>query len=243
MTVEPNSHRESLREYIVAVVTFVGVVICFYFDSDSELELQNKLGVYGWITLFCLLWGEDKSVRVQVAVAIAFATLGENFASVMMRGYIYRFENVPAYVPPGHGMVYLTAVVLARSYLFVRYTNSVIAVVLGVGSAWAIWNVLIASRSDALGAILFVIFTICVFYGRSPRVYLAAFFITSWLELVGTYLGTWEWAIIDPVSGVSQGNPPSGVAAWYCLVDAVALAGTPLILNWFERFETRQQIQ
>ena len=29
----------------------------------------------------------------------------------------YRFDNVPAYVPPGHGMVYLTAVVLARSAL------------------------------------------------------------------------------------------------------------------------------
>ena len=241
MFVMPSSHRDSLREYTVAVVTFIGVVICFYFDSNSDLELQNKLGIYGWITLLCLLWGEDRSVKIQVAVAIAFATVGENFASVIMRGYVYRFENVPAYVPPGHGMVYLTAVVLARSYLFVRYTNAVIGVVLGVGSAWAMWGIFYAGHSDVLGGFLFVIFVICVFYGRSPRVYLGAFFITSWLELVGTFLGTWEWAIIDPVSGLTQGNPPSGVAAWYCLVDAVALAGTPVILNWFDRFEAKQQ--
>ena len=237
----PSSNRDSLREYTVAVVTFIGVVICFYFDSNSDPELQNKLGVYGWITLFCLLWGEDKNVKIQVAVAIAFATVGENFASVIMHGYLYRFENVPAYVPPGHGMVYLTAVVLARSYLFVQYTNAIIGVVLGIGSAWAMWGIFVAGRSDVLGGLLFVVFTICVFYGRSPRVYLGAFFITSWLELVGTFLGTWEWAIFDPVSGLTQGNPPSGVAAWYCLVDAVALAGTPVILNWFERFEARQQ--
>ena len=62
-------------------------------------------------------------------------------------------------------------------------------------------------------------------------VYLAAFFITTWLELIGTAVGTWKWAAIDPVLGLPQGNPPSGVAAWYCLVDAVAIGGAPLILN------------
>ncbi len=240
--VPSNTHLESLRDYIVAAVTFIGVVICFYYDSNSDIELQNALGVYGWITLLCLLCGQDKKTIVQVAIAIAFATLGEYFASVIMRGYIYRFENVPAYVPPGHGMVYLTAVVLARSYLFVRFTNAITWVVLGIGSVWAVWGILFADRSDVLGGGLFIIFVVCLFYGRSPRVYLGAFFITSWLELVGTYLGTWEWAMVDPVSGLTQGNPPSGVAAWYCLVDAVALAGAPVILGWFDRFGARQQV-
>jgi hypothetical protein len=30
---------------------------------------------------------------------------------------------------------------------------------------------------------------------------------------------------------LTQGNPPSGVAVWYCLVDAVALSGGPLLLH------------
>ncbi|MEY3760612.1 MAG: hypothetical protein RIR39_2103, partial [Pseudomonadota bacterium] len=30
------------------------------------------------------------------------------------------------------------------------------------------------------------------------------------------------------------GNPPSGVAAWYCLVDAVAIGGAPFILSGFK---------
>jgi hypothetical protein len=32
-----------------------------------------------------------------------------------------------------------------------------------------------------------------------------------------------------PVFGLSQGNPPSGVAVWYCFVDAEALTGGPLL--------------
>jgi hypothetical protein len=60
-------------------------------------------------------------------------------------------------------------------------------------------------------------------------VYLAAFFITTWLEILGTAAGAWKWALVDPVFGLAQGNPPSGVAVWYCLVDAVALTGGPLL--------------
>jgi hypothetical protein len=66
-------------------------------------------------------------------------------------------------------------------------------------------------------------------------VYLGAFFITSWLEIVGTSAGTWAWAEIDPASHLPQGNPPSGVAAWYCLVDAVAIAGASPVLQAFTK--------
>jgi hypothetical protein len=66
-------------------------------------------------------------------------------------------------------------------------------------------------------------------------VYLAAFFITTWLELIGTAAGTWKWVTIEPIFGLSQGNPPSGVAAWYCLVDAVAIGGAAPLLNWFKK--------
>ena len=62
-------------------------------------------------------------------------------------------------------------------------------------------------------------------------VYLAAFFITTWLEIIGTAVGTWHWAEIDPVTGLTQGNPPSGVAAWYCLVDAIAMGGSAPVIK------------
>jgi hypothetical protein len=35
--------------------------------------------------------------------------------------------------------------------------------------------------------------------------------------------------------GLSQGNPPSGVAAWYCLVDAVAIGGAASLLRFMQK--------
>jgi hypothetical protein len=170
--------------------------------------------------------GETVEVRVQVGIAVIFATIGEHFASPYMEGYIYRFHNVPAYVPPGHGMVYLTAVALARSGLFQTYAREIAKFVVLVCGMWSLWGISgIPDHGDAVGAMLFCVFLAYLFKGRSPMVYLAAFFITTWLELIGTAVGTWKWVPIDPVLGWSQGNPPSGVAAWYCLVDAVAMGG------------------
>jgi len=129
-------------------------------------------------------------------------------------------------------MVYLTAVALGRSGLFQRYAREIATLVVLVCGGWSIWGISgFAEQGDSVGALLFCVFLGYLFKGRSPMVYLAAFFITTWLELIGTAVGTWKWAAIDPVLGLPQGNPPSGVAAWYCLVDAVAMGGAAPVLR------------
>ena len=230
------------RDYFIAGFTFFCVGVSLVIDGSASLETQNQLGVIAWIFLIGLLVGENKEVRMQVVIAVAFATAGEHFASIYMEGYTYRFENVPHYVPPGHGMVYLTAVALARSRFFLLHAKSLAMFVIVTGSLWSLWGISgIPEQGDQVGAFLFVIFVICLFKGRSPMVYLGAFFICTWLEIIGTAAGTWKWASIEPVFNWSQGNPPSGVAAWYCLVDAVAIGFAPICLiglqkigNWYK---------
>jgi hypothetical protein len=232
------AHRK--RDYFIAAFTFFCVAICLISDANADIEKQNALGVSGWVFLIGLLLGENREVRMQVVIAVIFATIGEHFASPFMGGYTYRFGNVPAYVPPGHGMVYLTAVALARSGLFLRHAREITALVIVVCGLWSLWGISgLALRGDAVGALLFCVFLVYLFKGRSPMVYLAAFFITTWLELIGTAVGTWKWAVIDPVLGLPQGNPPSGVAAWYCLVDAVAIGGAPFVLSGFRNAHER----
>ncbi len=224
------AHRK--RDYIIAAFTFFCVAVCMSCEVSGSLERQYGLGAIALVSLIVMLLGESREVRTQVIVAVAFTTLGEYVASVYMGGYTYRFENVPAYVPLGHGMVYLTSIALARSGLFLRYARAIATSVILLCGAWSIWGISgYAEQGDAGGALLFCAFLACLFKGRSPLVYLAAFFITTWLELVGTTAGAWKWAAVDPVFGLSQGNPPSGVAVWYCLVDAVALGGGPLLLS------------
>lgn len=235
----PNSNAAGThrtRDYAIAAFTFLSVAVSSLFEISASIERQQALGALAWVFLGTLLLGENKETRVQVLIAVIFATVGEHFASIYMGGYTYRFENVPAYVPPGHGMVYLTAVALARSGLFVRHPRLIALFVIGVWGTWAIWGVTgYAERGDAVGAFLFCIFLIWLVTGRSPMVYLAAFFITTWLELIGTTVGAWHWAAIDPLLGWPQGNPPSGASAWYCLVDAVAIGGAGPTLRGVKR--------
>lgn len=219
------------RDYWIAIFTFITTTICLTTDGFAPQYMQYVLALFGWLFLLAWLKGECKYVRTQVAVAVIFAVIGEYFASVYMKGYIYRFGNVPAYVPAGHGLVYLTAVALGRSGLFQRHARKIAIVVVTLCSIWAAWGLSGLGRVDIIGAVLFVVFLCYLFKGRSPMVYLGAFFITSWLEIVGTTAGTWAWAVIDPASHLPQGNPPSGVAAWYCLVDAVAIAGATPVLE------------
>lgn len=230
---------DNRRDSAIIGSTFFFVALALYLDASINLVLQTTMGFCAWFFLALMLYGESTAVRVQVLVAIAFATIGEYFASVYLGAYIYRFENVPAYVPPGHGMVYLTAVVMARQKLFTTHRQEITWFVLISGGVWSLWGLFFAERGDVAGALLFVIFVYCLYKGRSPLVYLGAFFITTWLEIVGTWSGTWYWVLHDPVWGLPQGNPPSGVAVWYVMVDAVALALAPRIITASRRLYRR----
>lgn len=226
----PAEHRS--RDYWIALFTFIATTICLTTDGFAPQYMQYVLALFGWLFLLGWLRDECRYVRTQVAVAVTFAVIGEYFASVYMQGYVYRFGNVPAYVPAGHGLVYLTAVALGRSGLFQRHARLIACLVVMLCGMWAAWGVSGLGRLDVIGFVLFGVFLIYLFRGRSPMVYLGAFFITSWLEIVGTSAGTWAWALTDPASHLPQGNPPSGVAAWYCLVDAVAIAGAAPLLQF-----------
>ncbi len=182
------AHRT--RDYFIAAFTFFCVAVSSMGEVSPSVEKQQALGLIAWVFLGGLLLGETRETRMQVAIAVVFATIGEHFASLYMGGYTYRFENVPTYVPPGHGMVYLTAIALARSGLFVRYARGIAASVVLMWGVWSMWGISgYAEQGDALGALLFCVFLVCLFAGRSPMVYLAAFFITTWLELIGTAVG------------------------------------------------------
>ena len=229
--------KASTHDLIIAAITFTGIAGCLYLDSLHDLALQEALGQCAWVTLIGLLYWENNLVRLQVLIAVLFATAGEHFASGLMHGYIYYFHNIPAYITPGHGMVYLTAVALARSPLFQLWRKPITWGVLLVMGLWSLYGVTFAERGDWIGMILFLVYIPCVLWGRAPLVYLAAFFVTTHLELIGTALKTWTWVPLDPILSLPQGNPPSGVAAWYCLVDAVALGGASWLL--FQRDKLR----
>lgn len=209
-------------------------------DTVATLGQQRLLGAGTWLLLVALLRREGRAVRVQVAVVVGYATVIEYVFAGWLGVYVYRLENVPAFVPPGHGLVYLAALSLGRLALAHRYRRRVVALTVAVGGAWALWGVTLADRVDLLGALWFGCLLLFLRRGRTPLVYCGAFLVTSYLELVGTGLGTWTWQPHDPTGLLGIGNPPSGIAGGYCFFDAAALWLTPRLLRWYDQRPVRR---
>jgi hypothetical protein len=202
-------------------------------DSEGSRTTQALLGVATWIVLLGALRACDPLVRTQTLVVVAFATVVEYTFSPGLEAYVYRFDNVPAYVPPGHGLVYLSAFALGHSPWVRRRLRVACVVVLVPLGLWAAHGLLVADRPDALGAVWFACLVGFVLWGPSREVYVGAAVVVTWLELAGTELGTWVWQSEDPLGWLSIGNPPSGAAGGYGWFDLVALLAAPVLLTWW----------
>ena len=224
------------RDLALGAVVMVWIAAGLALDATAGLPMQRAIGVATWVLLFALLRGERAAERWQVAAAVAIATAGEYVLSAALHLYEYRLTNLPAFVPPGHGLVYLAALALARSWPAVRHARALVRLSVALGAAWALWGVAVAPRPDALGLLLFLVFAGFAVAGRAPLVYVAAFLLTTYLELVGTTVGSWTWAARGAGGLLSIGNPPSGVPGVYCVLDALALASGPAAWRAWERW-------
>ena len=215
----------------------IWITVVLLLDTGATLAQQHLLGAATWLVLLAALRGEIATVRVQVAVVVAFATAVEYVFSHWLGVYTYRLEGVPMFVPPGHGLVYLAALSFGRTGYAARHARPLVAAVLVVGGAWALWGLWLSPQPDALGAFWYLCLVGFAWRGRSPLLYVGAFGVVSYLEIVGTSLGTWTWGALDPVfCVVTIGNPPSGIAGGYAWFDAAALWLTPLVLaRWSRR--------
>ena len=109
-----------------AVVVLAWIPVTLGLDSGATLVQQHLLGLMTWCLLLWLLRGETPLVRMQTAVVIVFATIVEYTFSPWLEVYTYRFDNVPAFVPPGHGLVYLAALCMGRSTFFRTHARSLV---------------------------------------------------------------------------------------------------------------------
>ena len=200
----------------------------------GEPVRQLVLGAVTWALLLLMLRAESGLVRAQTAVVVVLATAVEYTFSPLLEAYTYRIGTVPAFVPPGHGLVYLAALHLARSRPVLRRPRHAVTLTVLLGTAWAVGGLTRPGRPDVLGAFWFVCLLGFLRWGRARLLYVGAFVIVGYLELVGTALGTWSWAPVDPVLGIiGQGNPPSGAAGGYGWFDLYAGLLAPSLVRWW----------
>jgi hypothetical protein len=221
----------------VAILAFLAALLAV--DTQVDARQQLVLGALTWAALAVACRGVAPVLRAQALVVVVVATCAEIVGSIVWGVYTYRLENLPSFVPPAHGLVYLAGVALA-GWLVPQRQRLLVRIALVAVLVWGLAGVTVLPRSDVGGALGAAVLAVYLLRGRAPAVYAGVFLVVAWLELYGTALGTWRWAVEIPGTGIPQGNPPSGVAAGYVWFDVVALALAPLLLAAWGRLRRRE---
>jgi len=204
------------------IVAALGVTLLA--DAQAGLAVQAAIGLALWALLSWLLGGVDAEERRALMACVVIATAGEMFLSLGWGLYTYRLGNIPLYVPPGHALLLLLGITLAR-----RMPEPVARAIVGCAVIYSLAAA--AAGLDTFGILLcLVLAAAALAMPAQRRLYASTFVLSLALELAGTWLGNWRWAPEVPVLGLVTTNPPGAAGALYCALDAL-VAGTSLVLG------------
>ena len=233
--------RQTRRAALSVGAVVIWVPLALVADRDGSLPRQHLIGLLTWLLLLLALWKSSPLLRTQILLVVAFATIVEYLFAGHFGVYVYRLENVPWFVPPGHGLIYFGAYSLGLLLKSRERFWSFILV--GLLALWVLWGLFLSPQLDVLGAFWFINLLIFLKWGPSRPTYLGAIVVVSWLEIVGTSIGTWQWMEYDTIKEwVAQGNPPSGAAGGYGWFDLFALLLAPAVLRQVRKLTTSDQL-
>jgi hypothetical protein len=210
------------------VATFAAfIAVAFPLDRGTTEAQQAVLGLSAWAFLAVALRPQSREIRVQVIVLVGVATVLECVGSLVWGAYRYRLDNLPLYVPAGHGLFYLCALRVAALPAVVRNGRGIVVGVTTAATAWMGFGLIVPvvlgpwGVPDLLGFVTWAIFLRFILRGRYPLLYAVSFAMTTALELYGTSLGIWTWSVLLPGLWLPAGNPPTGIGAGYAAMDAL----------------------
>jgi hypothetical protein len=238
--VGPSMGREAAKHPLSAPLPFAAMVLCViasflaldHFASQGE---QLLLGAATWLILIAACASLTPEDRVRALLVVVVATCAEVLGSIVLGAYTYRLENLPAFVPPGHGLVFLAGLRISQSAQVRRNPRAFLAAVIAIVAAWGLAGLFLLGRLDVLGAITGALLIYVLLRGRTATLYAGVFLVVGFLEIYGTSIGAWHWAATTPDTALPAGNPPSGIAGVYVLFDVAAIALAPRLLVVLDR--------
>jgi hypothetical protein len=213
--------------YAIVGVAYLAALLAV--DHFSSFHQQLLLGALSWVVLLAALTRFSLLRRAQALGVVVFATVGEVIGSIVWGVYHYRLDNLPAFVPPAHGLVYLTG--FSLSVALARHARAVVLAAAVAAATWALLGLAVLPRRDVAGAVGVPLLLLFLWRSRSRAIYACVFLVVAALELYGTAIGTWRWARELPGLGIADGNPPSGVASGYVWFDVMGLLVAPALVS------------
>jgi hypothetical protein len=217
------------RRFVAAMVAYTATLL--WLDRSVDQRSQLLLGAATWVFLLAVARSLPRERRAQVAIVVVAATCAELTGSIIWGVYSYRLGNLPSFVPPAHGLVYMTGLSISR--ILVGRERALVAAAAAGALGWGLAGLTVLPRLDVAGAFGVPLLVLFLWRSRSRGVYAGVFLAVAALELYGTTIGTWQWHETLPGLGIADGNPPSGAASGYVCFDIVALTLTPwLLARW-----------
>jgi hypothetical protein len=208
------------------LATFAYVGVAFAAERHTGRAGEYAIGLVTWIVLVAACRALAAAERTRVAALVLIACAGEVLGSLVLGLYAYRRGGIPFFVPPGHGLIYLAGYRLSQTAFMRRHG---VRLALAGGTVWAGLGLVLGARPDVAGAFAMLALFAFLLRGSQPGLYAAMLLVVAFLELYGTAMGTWHWQPYWPGTHLPAGNPPSGVAAGYCVFDALALRLTAML--------------
>jgi hypothetical protein len=227
-----------------APLPFAAMVLCVItgflaIDHFANADEQLLLGAATWLILIASCAHLNREDRARALLVVVVATGAEILGSIVLGAYTYRLDNLPAFVPPGHGLVYLAGLRISQSAPVRRHARAFVGAVIAIVAAWGLAGLVLLGRTDELGAITGALLIYVLLRGRAPTLYAGVFLMVAFLEIYGTSIGAWHWAATAPGTPLPAGNPPSGIASIYVLFDIAAITLAPRALAAVERLRER----
>jgi hypothetical protein len=218
-----------------APLPFAAMVACVIagflaLDHFASADEQLLLGAATWLILLASCAPLSREDRARALLVVLVATGAEILGSIVLGAYTYRLDNLPAFVPPGHGLVYLAGLRISQSAPVRRHPRVFVGAIVAVVATWGAAGLVLLGRTDALGALTGALLIYVLLRGRSAPLYAGVFIMVAFLEIYGTSIGAWHWASTAPDTPLPTGNPPSGIASIYVLFDISAIALAPRVL-------------
>jgi len=142
--------------------------------------------------------------RAQALGVVAFATVGEAVGSLLWGVYRYRLHNLPLFVPPAHGIVYLSGLALAVA--MARHARVLVATAATAAATWGVLGLTVLPRRDVAGAIGVPILLLFLWRSRNRAIYAGVFLVVASLELYARRSGPGAGRAPFPASASRTGT-------------------------------------
>jgi hypothetical protein len=193
----------------VVIATLAGGIAL---DAHGPAWAQAAVAAWTWTVFVWILEQSDRRHRLELVVCLVLATLGELFLTEVWGLYVYRLHNLPLFVPPGHALVFASAVRMSR--LAPPWFPAVVAGPVGLYLTYAGWKGL-----DTQGLLWFLVFLAYLAASGDRRLCSVLFVFALLIEGYGTRLGSWRYFTHEPWFGLTTTNPPVGIGAIYCTLE------------------------